>query len=229
MNDNNSVEIVSQKLATDVLDRDAEGASADLRPWLEDRYNRLQVIIKRTTVDLVEFGQILTEVRSTLTHKEFLDFVKAIGISRPTAYRWIAAAGAGQACSHVENIESTALYALAAPSTPEDVRDAFLRQADAGQGVTLQAVRATLNDRREPKSTPKINYAEKIVDAIVAADDAGVGTNWRGRDVRADRMVDEIERFIAESRVDIAISVDAWGRSCIAAASGYLAFDQSSA
>lgn len=197
--------------------------------WLEDRYTRLRVLIKRTTVDLVEFGQILSEVRATLTHKDFLGFAEAIGISRPTAYRWIAAAEAAQGCSHVENIESTALYALAAPSTPDDVREDFLRQADAGRAVTLQAVKATLNDRREPKATQQTNYAEQLLDAIVAADDAGIGSNWRGRDVRSDRIAEEIGRFVAESRVDVAVAVDAWGRACVAAASTYLDSDDASA
>src|SRR5829696_2445349 len=100
---NNAIELVSQVVSVGDEGTDAVTASPELVIWLEDRYTRLQVLIKRTTVDLVEFGRILTDVRATLSHKEFLAFVEVVGISRPTAYRWIAAAGTAQGCSHVEN------------------------------------------------------------------------------------------------------------------------------
>src|SRR4051794_37666950 len=107
MTDNSTLDLVTQQQSVEILELTSTDASPELTVWLTDQSNRLRVLIKRTTVDLVEFGRILTDVRTTLPHKDFLAFVEAVGISRPTAYRWIAAAGAAQGCSHVENIEST--------------------------------------------------------------------------------------------------------------------------
>lgn len=171
---------------------------------------------------MVAIGQILAEVKTELAHREFLTFVEAVGLSRSTAYRWMAAAEAAAGCSHVENVEATALYALAARSTPENVRDDFFRQAAVGQRVTLQEVQTVLRTPGGPKPRPEPNHAEAVADAIVAAEEAGAGRDWRRRDVRTERVAREIGRFREDARAEVAAAVDGWGRACVAAAAPYL-------
>ena len=214
--------VLSPVSVASILNPDYGEIDHQLMEWLEEQYGTLRHLIIRTTRDLVRIGLTLADVKRGLTHQEFLAFIDALGLSRATAYRWMAAATAAIGCSHVENVALTALCALAVKSTPEEVREAFLKQADAGQRVTLQEVQATLQQHRPAKPQPAPNLVEKLVDGMVEAEDAGVGRDWRGHYVRAERIRQEIERFREDARAEVAATVYAWGQACIEAATPYL-------
>lgn len=190
--------------------------------WLEERYGTLRQLLARTARDLVTIGRMLAEVKAELAQDEFLAFVAVLGLSKATAYRWMAAANVADGCSHVENLELSALYALSSKSTPEEVRNAFLQQADAGHRVTLQEVQTTLQQHRPTRTPPTPNFVERIVDGMVEAEDAGAGRDWRGRDRRANEIQREIGRFAEESRTEVAATVLAWGHACVEAAQPFL-------
>jgi len=203
---------------TEILDPEQGPIDPQLVAWLEEEYSTLRHLLARTTQDLVTIGRLLTGVKEGLAHQEFLAFIAALGLSRPTAYRWMAAAEVAIGCSHVENIEPTALYALSAKSTSAEVREAFLEQADAGHRVTLQEVQMTLRQHRLPRPQSKPNLVERLVDDMVAAEEAKAGRDWRGRNVRSEHITREIDRYGEETRAEVAEAVAAWGKACVAAA-----------
>ncbi len=214
--------ILTPTPVTQILDPEQGPIDPQLVAWLEEGYTTLRHLIARTTKDLVTIGHRLTSVKEGLAHSEFLAFIAALGLSRPTAYRWIRAADAAIGCSHVENIEPTALYALSAKETPDEVREAFLARADAGHRVTLQEVQTTLRQGRIAASRPAPNLVERLVDGMVAAEEAKAGRDWRGREVRADHVAREIGRYGEEHRPEVAAAVAAWGEACVAAAAACL-------
>ncbi len=214
--------IVTPPPVTEILDSEQGPIDSQLMAWLEEEYTSLRHLLRRTAQDLVTIGHRLTSVKEGLAHQEFLVFIAALGLSRPTAYRWMAAANAAIGCSHVENIETSALYALSAKTTPDEVREAFLARADAGHRVTLQEVQTTLRQHRLPRPQSKPNLVERLVDGMVAAEDAKAGRDWLGREARADRIGQEIARFPEEDRSEVAVAVHAWGQACIVAAGPYL-------
>ncbi len=213
--------VINPAPAVSVLDPEYGEIDHHLETWLEEEYTTLRHLIARTSKDLVTIGRILTGVKEGLAHPEFLAFIAALGLSPATAYRWMRAADAAIGCSHVENIESTALYALSATSTPEEMRAAFLARADAGHRVTLQEVQATLKQGRSGSHRSAPNLVERLVDGMVAAEEARAGRDWRGRNVRAEHVAREIGRYGEEDRPEVAAAVAAWGEACVTAAAAY--------
>jgi len=214
----------------EILDPETGEITPELVAWLRERYGALRGLLVRTARDLVDIGRILAEVRDALSHQEFLAFVAYVGISRSTAYRWIAAAEAAEGCSHVENVEPTALYALASRSTPDDVRERFLRRADTGHLVTHQEVRDALKREGEPSgsapgSAPDPDTAEKLMDAILEAEDALADEAAAELEGRVAAVNGEVRRYHGEDRADIAVVVRAWGVACVAAAEPFLPKD----
>ena len=207
----------------ELLDPATVEDTPELVAWLRERYGTLRGLLVRTARDLVDIGRILGEVQDTLNHQEFLAFVAYAGISRATAYRWIAAAQAAEGCSHVENVEPTALYALASRSTPDDVRERFLRRADTGYLVTHQEVKAALR-RSEPDPEPVApNLTERLLEAVLDAEEATLDAQEPARTVRTAWIGGEISSYSDEDRPIVADIVRAWGHAFAEAAEPHLA------
>jgi hypothetical protein len=222
MSEYDSPAIRSTTPVLSVLNPDNGPIDAQLVDWLEERYGTLRQLLARSARDLVTIGHMLCEVKSEVAPQEFIAFIGVLGLSKATVYRWMAAAEVATGCSHVENLEPSALYALSAKSTPEGVRQEFLQRADAGHQVTHQEVQMTLRQHRPVNLQARPNRVEQLVDGMVDADEAGVGRDWRGRDVRAELLRHEIMRFAEGSRPDVAATVLAWGHACVKAAQPFV-------
>ncbi|MFD2676972.1 DUF3102 domain-containing protein [Camelimonas lactis] len=93
---------------------------------------------------IIEVGRELIQQKKDLGHGNFLPWIEAeFGMSRFTADRFMnVAERLGDKCSSVQHLGSTALYALAAPSTPEPVRTEVLERAASGEKVTAKEIEA---------------------------------------------------------------------------------------
>lgn len=96
------------------------------------------------------------------------------GLSRPTAYRML---GVAKLCldSRHNAIESReAIYLLAAPSTPEDVRLEILERAEQGEVITHSTVREAVSSHTAP-AVPFVptaaDYADPYGDDVVLVED----------------------------------------------------------
>jgi hypothetical protein len=190
--------------------------------WFEERHRTIRSLVARATQDIITAGLELADVKALLAPQEFSAFVATLGLSRATAYRWMSAAALAAGHSHPENLEVSALYALGAKSTPDVVREAFLAKADAGQRVTLQEVQEALRQHRPAPERATPNLVERIVDGMVEAEETRAGRDGWGRDLRAEHVAEEIDRFQEESRVEVAAAVAEWGRACVAGAQPFL-------
>lgn len=99
--------------------------------------------LRRAAQDIWEIGRMLSEVQSQLRRGQFDNWIKAeFDWSRRTAYKFISVYKRFDNSVNLEevNIATSALYLLAAESTPEEVREEFIQKAQEGEKVTHQQV-----------------------------------------------------------------------------------------
>ncbi|MCJ2016944.1 DUF3102 domain-containing protein [Methylobacterium sp. E-065] len=84
-----------------------------------------------------QLGHLGGKHRHRLAHGNFLPWIEAeFSMADRTALRFMQAAEAfaGKSAT-VADLPATVLYALASPSTPEPIREEFMREAEAAGGA----------------------------------------------------------------------------------------------
>ncbi|MCK0197755.1 DUF3102 domain-containing protein [Ancylobacter sp. 6x-1] len=87
---------------------------------------------------IIEVGRELIQQKKDIGHGNFLAWIEAeFGMSDQTARNMMRVADLyGDKVKSVLDLPATALYALAAPSTPDPVREAVIERAATGEKVT---------------------------------------------------------------------------------------------
>jgi uncharacterized protein (DUF2267 family) len=127
------------------------------RTIVQQRTGEIRERLQRSAQDIWEIGQRLVDVRSALKHGQFETWLKAeFGWSRRTAYNFINVYETFRERANLAQIDiaTSALYLLAAPSTPQEVREQYLQQAKAGKKVTHKDLRETIERERPAKLRP---------------------------------------------------------------------------
>ncbi|WP_238845887.1 DUF3102 domain-containing protein [Nostoc edaphicum] len=105
---------------------DYELLTPEQRTLVEQCTTEIREQLRQTAQDIWEIGQRLAEVRSKLKHGQFDTWLKAeFGWSRRTAYNFINVYETFDNRANLAQIDiaTSALYLLAAPSTPQKLRD----------------------------------------------------------------------------------------------------------
>ena len=137
---------------------DYEILSSQPRKVVHKLTEEIKERLRRTAQDVWEVGQKIVEVRSQLEHGQFEVWLSAeFGWSRRTAYNFINVYEAfGERTNFAQlDIATSALYKLAAPSTPESVRREFLDKAEKGEKITHKEISQALNNPRPSSILPK--------------------------------------------------------------------------
>lgn len=187
--------------------------------------DKVHALFARAQQNILEIGDALINVKDTIGHGNFGRWLDAeFGWSKATAGRFMQVAEQFRGISHVERFEPTALYALAAKNVPDDVRDQFIEQADTGQQIKHQDVRAALGKERKPKPGPTaIESVAEIVRLMVTAYD-GQGIRAKagfGRAVKSNLFEQEIDEYPEDEQWEIAEIIAAFGEACLKAAEPY--------
>lgn len=122
------------------------------RSLVEQRTNEIREQLRRTAQDIWEIGQSLAEVRAQLKHGQFETWLKAeFGWSRRTAYNFINVYETFGNRANLAQIDiaTSALYLLAAPSTPENLREQYLQEAKTGKRITHKELVHTIKHQAE--------------------------------------------------------------------------------
>jgi hypothetical protein len=130
---------------------------------LETAAERVRKRLKNMSTEIIEIGRELREVKQRLEHGGFLKWVdKACQLSPRTAQLMMNAAewveGRHEIVTH---LEPTAIYLLAAPSTPETVRNAVLSQIEQGQKLPSSAVKEMIRAAKAAKLTPREKNSQR--------------------------------------------------------------------
>lgn len=144
---------------------------------------RVRVRISRTAADIIEIGRDLIDVKARLGHGHFLKWIEAeFGMSQQAANNFVHVAErfAGKLPT-VGSLAATVLYALAAPSTPDDVRAEVTERAARGESVSLEEVKRL----KEQWAAERGELRRQIDDAKGRAKDASATQNDYGQQVEA--------------------------------------------
>lgn len=136
---------------------------------------RIRDKVKRTIEDIIEVGNDLLAVREALPHGQFGPWLVAeFGWTERTARNFMAVAERfGPKTEMISDltIQPTAAYLLAAPSAPDEAREAAIERAEAGEQITTAVAKEILAETRK-KSRPrrkKTMPAEKLGVRLVKA------------------------------------------------------------
>lgn len=103
---------------------------------------RIRLRLRRSAEDIIEIGRDLITVKGSIGHGNFLPWIEAeFGMGQSTADRFMQVAKVyGGKLPTVGNLPPTALYELAAPKTPLEVREEIEKMIEAGEVVTKAEV-----------------------------------------------------------------------------------------
>jgi hypothetical protein len=123
---------------------------ADTRQYVLERTERIHKLVRMTAAGIVQIGQDLTEVKARLGHGKFLDWIKKeFGWKERSAENFMSVYR--NVTPHLKSatiadlqIDCRALYLIAAPSTPEPVRQEAVKVALSGEHVSHGTVKAVI-------------------------------------------------------------------------------------
>lgn len=104
---------------------------------------RIKVRMTRAAQDIIEVGRDLADQKRALGHGNFLPWIESeFAMSEWTARNFMNVHEKFGKSGIIPDLNPTALYALAAPSTPEPVRTEVLERAANGEKVTAKEIEA---------------------------------------------------------------------------------------
>jgi len=112
--------------------------------FIQQQTGEIRVLMKRTAQDIIEVGQKLVKVKERLEHGRFGDWLRAeFEWGEWTANKFMQVAQQFEFVKFTDlQIAPSALYLLAAPSTPKAVREEAIARAGAGESITYTAAKA---------------------------------------------------------------------------------------
>jgi len=129
---------------------------AKTRSPLEERARKIHALARVTAQNIVLIGKYLTEAKEIVGHGGFLKWIKgefAWSDWTAKAFMRVARQFKSENFSDLQ-IDVSALYKIAAPSTPQPVRAEVMRRAEAGERVTNEAVVAMRSRYEETGELP---------------------------------------------------------------------------
>jgi hypothetical protein len=131
---------------------------ADPATVLRTHADDIRALGKRTIANTIEIGHLLTEAKEIVGHGNFGPWLdREFGWSERTArnfmgvYELARTSTLGKPEKFADlGIPVSDLYLLAAPSTPEEVRDEMLARAEAGEPPTRNEIKGAIAENRQP-------------------------------------------------------------------------------
>jgi len=132
---------------------DYAALDSETRIIVQQRTSEIKALMKRAASDIIDIGQKLIEVKARLGHGEFTPWLNTeFDWSWDTAKRFMRVAEVFQNQQIADyQIAPSALYLLAAPSTPEDVRTDIIARAEQGETITHSATRDAIEQAQEAR------------------------------------------------------------------------------
>jgi len=155
---------------TPLFDYDALDTATSV--LVQQRTSEIKALMRRSAEDIVAIGTKLTEVKAQLGHGRFGQWLQAeFAWSQDTAGRFMQVAACFDDIPQIAEFAPSALYLLAAPSTPGTARAEALARAAAGEAITYSQARGILARHRAfPVTAGDPVAAGAVLDAGVLAD-----------------------------------------------------------
>jgi hypothetical protein len=134
---------------------DTTPASSERDKFLKQTAERVRALGKRVVSDVIEIGRLLSEAKHRVGHGRWQSWLdQEFGWTDRTARNFMRLYELAQAKSENFsdlNVSMSALYLLAARSTPDTARDVILERARSGEPVTVATVRCIVAEASEPE------------------------------------------------------------------------------
>ncbi len=141
-----------QQPADELLKFDYNGLESDTQTLVQQHTQEIKDNLRETNSIIWGIGRNLSEIRNLLKPRCFKVWLESeFRWSRPTAYNYInvyKAFPSGLTIRHLP-IDPTALYRLAAPSTPESARLEAVERANFGERITLKAAKSIIGSKKQ--------------------------------------------------------------------------------
>lgn len=137
-----------------IEDKDSKGKLISLEARIKKQHSGM-------AESIIEIGQELATARAILANHRNGTFIKwvegACGFSERTAYNYMNAFERFGSFATVAKLEDTAMYALAAPKTPEKAVSEAKKLADKGISVTAKLAKELIAKHRGESKPPTSN------------------------------------------------------------------------
>lgn len=144
--------MVPQSSVTQLALFDYAALDSETRIVVQQRTTEIKALMKRAASDIIEIGQKLIEVKARLGHGKFGAWLEAeFDWTERTAQRFIVVADRFTKNDNLSAFAPSALYLLAAPSTPDSAREEALERAEQGEPITHQTAREIVTNHRPPQ------------------------------------------------------------------------------
>jgi Protein of unknown function (DUF3102) len=111
----------------------------------------IRALGKRVIADIIEIGRLLTETKKIAGHGGWLPWLdREFGWTSDTAQNFMAVHSMVAKNGNFPdlNLPVSGLYLLAAPSTPEEAREAVIARAESGERLSVKDVRNQIEEAR---------------------------------------------------------------------------------
>ena len=155
----------SKQITTSAFDY--ETLTLEQRNLVMQRTGEIQERLQRSAQDIWEIGQRLADVRDELKHGQFESWLKAeFNWSRRTAYNFINVYETfGERANLAQlDIASSALYLLAAPSTPNELREEYLLKAKEGEKITHKELSSDIKQKKQKSNPLEVEQKDSTTD-----------------------------------------------------------------
>lgn len=131
---------------------------------VQQRTNEVKTLMRRTSEDIIAIGQKLIEVKQHLGHGNFINWLKSeFNWSVSTANKFMQVGEQFKLVNFTNlNITASALYLIAAPSTPKDARAEVVDRASLGENISYTKAKAIVWQHK--------NIAKSNPDQLVSVD-----------------------------------------------------------
>lgn len=129
---------------------DYAALDTETRIVVQQHASEIKSLMRRTATDIINIGQLLIEVKQQLGHGNFRNWLKSEfnwSVSAATKFVQVAVHFKCVNFTHL-NITASALYLLAAPSTPEQARSQALERATQGEAITHTEAKSIVNQHK---------------------------------------------------------------------------------
>jgi hypothetical protein len=155
-----SSELQELSSTTEIVTFNYAELDSETRAAIQQNTTEIKSLMRRTSQDIIHIGQKLRAVKQQLEHGRFRKWLKAEfdwSVSASTKFIQVSEQFKCVNFTHL-NIANSALYLLAAPSTPEVARQEALRRASSGETITYSKAKVITQKYKkliqpEPEST----------------------------------------------------------------------------
>ncbi len=146
---------------------DYRALDSETRVVVHQKTTEIRDRMSRAAQAVVEIGQRLLDVKAALKHGQFGDWLeREFQWSEQSANNMMSVARTFKSLNFGDlKVSASALYLLASPSTPEDIRAEFIEKAEAGEAVKHADVRHAVAERKHSQAEAPTTFGTVDEDA----------------------------------------------------------------